>query len=409
MGKKCEYGVETQLEVINRAKKALEGEITGFGQNKAITDFLQQYDTFAKLSLTKKGVPFYLIEEYLPFVQERLIKGAENFQEHAGVNPTTYLYWYFLKGVNNAREFMITQGFTGVGIKRRSWHEYTAILHTAKHIYEKTGKQATDEEIKQELSKDNRTISQSLASRKKPLSYIRRTFQTIKTSPIEHIIEEAPRDTPSELTFDSYTPWKERKITSKKSNRVVDIYDIDEDHTKEIDNEEQITLTKKALSLLTKREQIIIAARFGLHTWLPEEQTGISEIKRMKNGTCSLEELGGYFKLTRERIRQVEGKAIKKLRAIMGDLPLEETKQAPENQLFDGEQAKTIRKTKGLTLKQLAEAVMWKNGSAQIFFWETGKNKGNFRIEQSKRYYAWLVTNGYVSPNTIDTPTDRTR
>ena len=52
------------------------------------------------------------------------------------------------------------------------------------------------------------------------------------------------------------------------------------------------------LNKLTKREKEVIKMRYGLI-----------------DGTCkTLEEVGKYFEVTRERIRQIESKALKKLR-----------------------------------------------------------------------------------------------
>ena len=54
----------------------------------------------------------------------------------------------------------------------------------------------------------------------------------------------------------------------------------------------------KILHSLTKREEEIIKLRFGMNDGMPR----------------TLEEVGLIFNLTRERIRQIEAKALKKLR-----------------------------------------------------------------------------------------------
>jgi RNA polymerase primary sigma factor len=56
--------------------------------------------------------------------------------------------------------------------------------------------------------------------------------------------------------------------------------------------------TKKVLSTLTKREEKIVRMRFGIG----------------EKADHTLEELGQDFNLTRERIRQIEEKALRKLR-----------------------------------------------------------------------------------------------
>ena len=55
---------------------------------------------------------------------------------------------------------------------------------------------------------------------------------------------------------------------------------------------------EKVLSTLTDREAKILKLRFGLDSGYPR----------------TLEEVGRIFKVTRERVRQIEAKAIRKLR-----------------------------------------------------------------------------------------------
>ena len=60
-------------------------------------------------------------------------------------------------------------------------------------------------------------------------------------------------------------------------------------------------LQKDMDTFLTKKENLVIRMRFGFDN----------------NGTPqTLEEVGNYFGVTRERIRQIEGKAIMKLRHL---------------------------------------------------------------------------------------------
>ena len=58
-------------------------------------------------------------------------------------------------------------------------------------------------------------------------------------------------------------------------------------------------ITNEVLSTLTPREEKVIKMRFGLGT------TGSEH---------TLEEVGQHFAVTRERIRQIEAKALRKLR-----------------------------------------------------------------------------------------------
>lgn len=55
---------------------------------------------------------------------------------------------------------------------------------------------------------------------------------------------------------------------------------------------------REMLKILSPREAIVITMRYGLNDYRPK----------------TLEEVGDYFKVTRERIRQIEAKALRKLR-----------------------------------------------------------------------------------------------
>ena len=55
---------------------------------------------------------------------------------------------------------------------------------------------------------------------------------------------------------------------------------------------------QNALSVLTERERQVLEMRFGL----------------LDGKDYTLEEVGKFFQVTRERIRQIEGKALRKLR-----------------------------------------------------------------------------------------------
>src|SRR5437879_13663646 len=57
-------------------------------------------------------------------------------------------------------------------------------------------------------------------------------------------------------------------------------------------------LTRKVLATLTPREEQILRMRFGIG----------------QKTDCTLEEVGKVFAVTRERIRQIEAKALRKLR-----------------------------------------------------------------------------------------------
>ena len=66
--------------------------------------------------------------------------------------------------------------------------------------------------------------------------------------------------------------------------------------------------TRKVLSTLTPREERVLRMRFGIG----------------EKSDHTLEEVGQDFEVTRERIRQIEAKALRKLRLPLKDVALED-------------------------------------------------------------------------------------
>lgn len=141
------------------------------------------------------------------------------------------------------------------------------------------------------------------------LSKLSRTFARL-----EQRYKRAP--TPNELAEELALPLDEINDTMKMSGRHVSVdapfvqgeenslLDVLEDNTKDKPDEGLINESlrieiQEALTLLTKREAGVIGFHFGLY--------GIEPM--------TLEEIGEHFNLTRERVRQIKEKAIKKLRS----------------------------------------------------------------------------------------------
>jgi len=79
-----------------------------------------------------------------------------------------------------------------------------------------------------------------------------------------------------------------------------------QDPVEGIDNQELSSLVERVLARLTPREERVVRMRFGIGS----------------AAGMSLEEVGQDFKVTRERIRQIQAKALAKLSQPGSSLPL---------------------------------------------------------------------------------------
>lgn len=104
---------------------------------------------------------------------------------------------------------------------------------------------------------------------------------------------------------------------------------------------EMVRSIDRLLALLTRKEAQIIRLRFGL---------GVQD-------ALTLDEIGRRFELTRERIRQIESKAVKKLKraALNGSLPMTEAEYSNES-LDNGEIADEVSEPREPPSTQKPEA-----------------------------------------------------
>lgn len=103
------------------------------------------------------------------------------------------------------------------------------------------------------------------------------------------------------LQLNNETNFLEEPISPEASAVVGDFLPSTNDYPDEIEffNKEHISnILNKALSSLSAREKLILELRYGIHS----------------NKTYTLEETGRLLSLTRERVRQIQNKALKKLK-----------------------------------------------------------------------------------------------
>jgi RNA polymerase primary sigma factor len=228
------------------------------GQNAR--EHLIKANTRLVVSIAKRymsrGVPF------LDLIQEGnlgLMKAVEKFDYRRGFRFSTYATWWIRQTITRA---IADQGRT-IRVPVHMSDRIRRLYRVARELEQEYGRKPTAEEIAQEMDLDPRKVQWMLRVSWQPLS-LEHPVGEDEDSELGNFIENDSAPTPSE--------WAENNMVRAKIEEV--------------------------LATLTPREARILRLRFGL-----------------QNGRAyTLEEVGQKFGLTRERIRQIEGRALRRLR-----------------------------------------------------------------------------------------------
>jgi len=239
------------------------------GRCEAMKRLLHEYET-AKGEMCKSNLRLVISVAkkyrnrgigFLDLIQEGntgLMRAVDKFEYRRGFKFSTYAIWWIRQALTRA----IAEQSRTIRIPVQMIDALSRIRNTMRDIYQETGRHPSIHEIAEATEMSLEEIRKTMQLGSNPIS-------------LEHPLGEAEDGCFGELVADTSAERPERSASNDLLKKEID----------------------KLLNVLTHREREIIKLRFGL----------------VNGYSYTLEEVGRIFQVSRERVRQIEQKAVEKL------------------------------------------------------------------------------------------------